>query len=348
MKKLIIILIVFFPFFLFGQEIELKKRITIDQTEELISEIRCFSVSEDGHLILPDFKAGNIKIYDQTGTLLKKWGNPGPGPNEFGMPVACDYHDSRFALLDLGKNNISVYKKKDLEFTLENNILNLGTISDIRFYKNNIVIDGHTYSRKNKPYAVYMIDCETKDKVCLLTEDEKLCDEYQPSERALLGLISHHYVKDDFLFFVWEGTNTFIRYELKGKQYIEIEGKKTKNYRKPKVTKEMAQARRDRSGEKERIAKRKFSWSSFIFADETHIGLIYKNYEENNWIYFIQLYDSDGRFLFEKKLSETYNYGRFGQMIWYNPHDKNLFVLNRKLDEKDFTDIYEVFIYSIN
>lgn len=92
-------------------------------------ELRCVKLKEDkksifhsgGHFCVTgdelffviDQKAGDIKIFDKDGNLLRAWGRRGQGPNEFLNPTCIDYHEKdRLLVVDQGKRRIFLFKRK--------------------------------------------------------------------------------------------------------------------------------------------------------------------------------------------------------------------------------------------
>ena len=75
-----------------GFNIKLTKKIPISQETTLLERPRAFCVTEDKLFLIPDYKAGDVKIYDSNGKLVTVFGRKGYGPGEFSKPAHCFYN----------------------------------------------------------------------------------------------------------------------------------------------------------------------------------------------------------------------------------------------------------------
>jgi hypothetical protein len=114
--KIIFLAIIFsawYPELLFGLTVKPLKTIKISQETVLIEKSRDFCVTDDELFVIPDAKAGDIKIFDNKGVLVKILGRKGSGPGEFVTPTACFYKkdENKFGVLDIRLKKIFIYKR---------------------------------------------------------------------------------------------------------------------------------------------------------------------------------------------------------------------------------------------
>ena len=340
---------------LFGIEVKLVERSPLLQKKAILMNIVCFSVTEDEMLIIPDSKEGNIKLYNIHGDLIKVWGRRGHGPNEFLSPFYCDYQKPYYIHLDAMNSKISIYKRiEKTKFVRINEILCLGCMSDIRLLKENVLIGGSKVDRSGKRYSLYYKDFKNKEIHYLLPlylkYGFKSSNEFDRKYREIspIGTESFFYICKDYIYYVWEGRLRIIQMNLNTKK-VKFFGQETKNYTRPKVTKGILQARKERKSIKERKEKQKMSWVRGVFADNEFIGLLYNNYDKASslWKALLQLYSLEGKLLSEVKLPNAVDFSMEGPSYFYHKENHHLYILSRQLNEKDYLDEYEILKYKI-
>lgn len=84
---------------IFSLEEELSIGVVEGKEEFLFSEIRRIAVDEQGRIYVLDLKEHSVKIFDENGSFVKKFGKKGQGPGEFQFP---------FEIFILGKDEIVV------------------------------------------------------------------------------------------------------------------------------------------------------------------------------------------------------------------------------------------------
>lgn len=318
--------------------------------------IQCFAVTEDEMFILPDAKAGDIKLYNNRGKLMKIWGRRGPGPDEFGSPFFCDYKNSTYIHLDAGKNTISIYKRiEPLKFARLHELLCPGCLSDVRLFKDGVLIDSYAIDSNGNEFSLYFKNFEGEKTHHILPlylkygfESE---NQYKTNFNDIspIGVFAYFSIWDNFIFYVWEGRLKILKINL-GTKRIEVFGQETKNYIRPKVTKGILEARRKRKGEIESKEKEKMSWIRGVNANKNIIFLYYVNFnkEMSLWEAFLQFYDHAGKLLHEQRLNEAVSYLRYGPPLFYSQSNNRIYLLSRRLNKENYLDEYEVLKYKID
>ncbi|MGD2085963.1 MAG: 6-bladed beta-propeller [Candidatus Aminicenantes bacterium] len=337
-------------------EIENSGIILIDQEKVIIQSVVTFRVIEGEYFLLPDRKAGDIKIFNQKGELMRVFGRKGPGPNEFISPMYCDYQDPYFIVMDWGKRKLMLFEKeKDLNFSKISEHLILALAYDLRFInRKKVLISGNKADPDGTYYDLYFFNLENgKADFILLSHDKfgfssqkEFLNEHLNKD-APLGIYGYcDYIGED-IYFVWRGNLRILKIDSKSKKFFSF-GKKTDNYIQAQVTPRMLKLYKEKS--KEQITEnRKMSFVTGIFADDGFVGLTYTNYrkEVDGWQTIVQFYTPMGKFLMEKILP-----GAIDTSIWpvssfcYHKQTKTLYFLSRTMDE-EFNDIFKILKFKI-
>ena len=110
-----LILLLWFAFSLPSIEIEHLKEITLSQSEEtFIQKAGSLIVTEDQMVLIFDYKAGNMKIFDLNGELVKIFGGKGLGPNEFVKPYFGSYNKPYVVFADFGRKLVFIYEQTQM------------------------------------------------------------------------------------------------------------------------------------------------------------------------------------------------------------------------------------------
>ena len=340
----------------FGIDVKLEERIAISQDEAILMSVQCFAVTEDEILILPDAKEGDIKLYNNKGTLLKRWGRRGPGPEEFGSPWDCDYKEPYYLHLDPEKSMISIFKRTEtLKFDRLHEIRCIGCMSDVKIFNDGVMIDGYAIDSNGKEYSLYFKDFEGKKTKYILPrylkygfESENI-SKIRLNDISPLGVFSYFSVYDHYIFYAWEGRLKILKIDLETNK-VDSFGQETKYYARPKVTKGILEARMKRKGEIESKEKENMSWIRGVFANDDFIVLYYVNYNKQSsfWEAFLQFYDHSGNFFYEKRLPDAISYLRNGPPFYYHQAKNRIYFLSLKLNTIGFLDEYEVLKYKID
>lgn len=336
-------------------ETKLIARIPLSQTQVYLESPTGFSVTEDEIFIISDAKAGNVKFFNNTGQLIKILGRKGPGPDEYKIPAACDYRKPYLALLDNSKMKVFIYKKDEAnEFVKINEVFCPGCVSDIVLYKNNIIVDDLIISNEKK-YHLYMKDFQDKKVSYLLPVEMrygfKSIEEYDQKYQDISKITSQLGFLDtygDSVYYVWDSLLRVVKINLKTKQRKFI-GKETKNYKRPRASREIIKAFNQRNVKKIEEEWDKMSRVVGVFADEDFVGVLFTNLEKNLslWKATLHLYNLEGELLREEKLPFAEDYGRFLRNF-YDEENDYLYILSRHINEETSIDECEVIKYKIN
>ena len=111
----------------------------IDEQITLLKEPASI-VSVENKLYICDLKKHSIVILDHNGEYLMEKGEFGSEPGEFISPIAIDYYDDHFYVLDQDNGKIQIF---DIDFKYENkiDINRTPTYINNKFSYNNIMVD---------------------------------------------------------------------------------------------------------------------------------------------------------------------------------------------------------------
>lgn len=337
-------------------EIERAGTIPIHQESVILQRITDFCVIENNQFLFPDHKAGDIKIYDNKGNLVKVWGRKGPGPNEFFSPIYCDYRAPYLVLMDYGKSKLFVFKKeKGLNFRKfsESLIVSLGY--DIKFMDpGKILISGYKADPAGKSYDLYFFNPQSTKSTLILPSQEKYgyssYREYKKiysTKIAPIGIGGYCDYSGQNIYFAWEGNLKIIKINSDTKE-IHCFGRKTENYITPRATPVLLKLYKER-GRQLKFEMQKYSFVTGIFTDDGFVALTYATFRKDieGWQTIVQLYTPTGKFLIEKILPGAVNITPWADPSFcYVKKENLLYYLSRTMDE-EFNDIYKILKFKI-
>jgi len=98
--------------------------------EQMFQNINTLDVDEEGHLYILDEQAGNIKVFDASGSFQKTIGRKGQGPGEFGMPISLFLsQQNQIIVNDMGQRKVQYFDKEGnylKEFSIADKFLFFG------------------------------------------------------------------------------------------------------------------------------------------------------------------------------------------------------------------------------
>ena len=355
--KPVVLLIIFAAFStlsILGFNIKLIKKIKLSQETTLLGNPWSFCVTEDKLFLIPDYKTGNIKIYDSNGKSVIVLGRKGYGPGEFVRPTFCYYNkaETKFGIIDHGIRKIFIYKrtgKKNFKRIKEVSCLS-GT-HDIQFKGNELLISGYKSASNGNPYDLYYIDLSNNQATLLLPSYYRYglnsFHEYETQYRRkpnikAIGIRGWFDSFGDDVYFTWEGDLTVIKINTKSGK-LSFFGKKTPNYVKPFASINLLNAHRNRDINIKRSEKAKMSYIRNIFANSNYVLVIYdgpiKKDRDSN--FRMQFYTLDGNFLEEMPIP-----GKPGYRMWMDKEREILCSLTSELDD-DLNEEYFFLEYKI-
>jgi len=322
--------------------VKLQQKIRFLPQSELPPKPRTFCVTEDELFILPDHKAGNIKIYEKAKylELVKVIGRKGYGQGEFIEPTFCFYNrkEGKFGVFDFGRRKILLYDrigKVAFEFSREFYCLELGT--DMELTGETLLVAGYHPDPNNIPYDLYSINSIDNRMDFLLPSWEKYglqsLQEYGEKYRGkdgdkikALGINVWFDVDNqgDHVYFIWEGNALrIIKLNIESKELIVLHGKETPHYKKPSASEKLLEARRKRDVKTTKAERAKISFVTNLFVNSKYFFLIYEGPNQSN--FRLQFYNLDGKFIDDVPLP-----GQPESNMWFDRHRNILYALSSK------------------
>ena len=320
----------------------------------MIESASGIAVTDKEIIVLSDSMAGNFKFYNTKGNLLKVFGRRGQGPDEFGSPRLYDYIDSKLLINDWQRLKLSVYKiGENLKMKRVQNYL--GMYMDARFMGNDLLLVGKRADRNGLWYRLFIKNVEKNEYNLLLQIKEMfnfplkrklLAQGKKRKELSSIGVRMYCDFYGDYIYAVWEGLLSVIKIDLKSMTKSRF-GFVTKNYMRPKATKALVRAKKEKNTEDYRREKNKFSMVRKIIATKEMIIVIYMNYVDSlsHQVPFIQFYTPEGKYLKENKLPEAVFIHSF-MPFYFNKETNCLYALSATMDD-DFEMHYAVSKYRI-
>lgn len=314
-----------------------------------------FCVTEDNLFVVVDFKAGDVKLYNNDGKLTGVIGSKGYGPNEFSQPLQCDYRNGKLLISDAGQTKIFVYQRKDCKvFTRTGEVLCSSVGEDIKLRDGRIYFAGTKFGSDGVPNAFYSaalgenlksFSLDDKSYIYYLPSHLKFgfdsvseyrTELYKKGTLTAIGVLGIFDILGDFAYFAWEGDLKIFKIDLKTKRHITF-GKKTPLYNKPKTTKRILEAFRIRKFKDMIGERKKLSYVKKVIAAEKYVLLIYdarKQGGENEGSR-LQYYSHGGKFLKEEVLP-----GDAGRTTWMDKKNNILYMLTSEYGTDDSIVFY--------
>jgi hypothetical protein len=284
---LFIILIVFNTTTVCGFNIKLIKKIPLAQETGLLENVWDFCVTGDNLFLIPDYKAGNVKIFAQNGSLVKILGRKGFGPEELVRPAFCFYNKEKgkFGVFDFGTRKIFIYNRiGKTGFKRVKEIYCLAGTTGIQLKDNKLLVSGYKSGLSGTHYDFYYVDLTNDQTTFLLpsyykyglTSWHQFKTQYinKPGIKAI-GIAAWFDICGDNAYFAWEGDLRIIKINIKSEK-IEFFGKKPSHYIKPFASKSLLEAHRTRDIKIIENEWDKMSYIKDIFATSKYVLVIYK------------------------------------------------------------------------
>jgi len=357
-RSCILAILIFCTCYLQAVKVEKIATIPLDQSSVIIQRSSVFCVTEEEDFIFPDSKAGDIKIFNNKGKLLKVWGSRGDGPNEFRRPTYCDYQKPYFMLMDWGSRKLSVYKKENqFKFTKLSENLVLALAYDIKFITpEKILVSGYNEDSNKIGHDLYFFYPQSGKIEFLLSSYEKYGYSSQKKYEneflkkiAPIGISGYCDYMGKYIFFAWEGSLKILKINMETKN-IQSFGEMTKNYRPAIVTPRLSKLYNERADKELDAEMQKLSYVTGIFTDDDFVALTYANYEKDveGWQTIVQFYTPDGKYLQETILPGGINSASLSDPSFcYVKETNTLYYLSRTLDA-ELDDIYKILKFKIS
>lgn len=325
--------------------------------EVLLQFPSSFSVTEDGTLLVLDFKADDVKIYRQNGDFVKLLCRKGYGPNEIADPTFCHYSNKKFIVYDNGQRKIFIYEKKGkFDFERVKEIYSLDGGFDYYLEKDRLYISGNKDNKANEPFALYSIDIREKSgdnqyflpahlKVGLNSIDEFRLKYYRSIDIAAIGYKGRFDVFGGHAYYCWECDLKVFKIDLKTGT-ISTFGEKKTHYVKPHLSKRLENAWKTMNGKTiyEERAKMSYVWQ--ILTTNKHVVLIYNlpiKPNESRQTYMVQFYTHAGDFVTELKMP-----GKSGPTLFLEKNSGLLYTIVREDIEGGQDEDFYLYKYKLN
>jgi hypothetical protein len=337
-----------------GFNIKLIKKTKLSQENTLLGNPWSFCVTEDDLFLIPDYKAGNVKIYDGNGNLLTVFGSKGYGPGEFVNPTFCFYNkaDTKFGVMDHRMRKIFVYKRTGkTDFTRVHELFCLAAGNAIQLQGNKLLVSGYKTSPNNKPYDLYYVDLTNNQNTFLLPSYYKYGlkspEEFKTKyiikrEIPAIGIRGWFDILGDDVYFIWEGDLSVIKINIKSGKLSSF-GEKVPNYVKPFTSKKLLDGLRNRDINIIRNEKAEMSFVRNIFASPNYILVIYEGpvKQDNESNFRLQFYTINGHFLEEIQIP-----GKTDRRMYFDKEKDILYSLFNEAED-DLHEGYFILGYKI-
>lgn len=344
---------------IWGQNVKFVEKIEFSQSP--LPNVRDFCVTDDELVIVPDYQAGNVKIYEKNGKVLElvnTIGRKGYGPDELSKPSSCFYNknESKFGIMDLGIRKIFIYDRIGrINFKRVKEVTCWRGAYDIQLKENRLLISGYNQGQDEKPYDFYYIDL-TNDQTTLLLPSYykyglKSQEDYESQYRdkfdiRAIGIKAKFDILKDDVYFVWEGNLKIIKIDIpSGDINQDTFVEKKYNYKKPYVTNEMRKAYPKRDIDFLKNKRKEMSYVRDIFTSSKFVLVIFEGpipteeKESRKTKFWLQFY-LDGNL---KKVIPIK--AQSGSKMWLDKDSDILFFLSSKSSEG--SEYYFILKYEI-
>jgi len=341
---LLVIFIVFTTGTLPGFNIKLIDKIPLAQETGLLENVWDFCVTGDHLFLVPDYKAGNVKIFGPNGNLVKVLGRKGFGPDELLKPAYCFYdkEKDKFGVFDFGTRKIFIYNRiGKTGFERVKEIYCLAGATGIQLKDNKLLVSGYKSGSSGTHYDFYYVDLTNDQTTFLLPSYYKygLISWHQfktqyinnPGIKAI-GIAAWFDICGDNAYFAWEGDLRIIKIDITSGE-IDFFGEKPSHYIKPFASKSLLEARRTMNFKIIESEWDKMSYIKDIFASSKYVLVIYKGpvkpgSESNYWM---QFYTLAGNYLEDIPIP-----GNPGSRMCFDKDKDILYSLSSEVDEELF------------
>jgi hypothetical protein len=361
-KIISMVFIVLINGFLFSLEMKfLGKTRLQSKGDSFLAGPTSFTVTEDNLICVTDYKAANIKIFTTKGDFVKAFGMRGSGPNEFFGPFFIDYYKSRFAILDIEKRRIFIYKRKEqdrMQFQEIKQILCIAGGDQVHVLDEQILVAGFKEDNDGSCFDLYAKNLNNDFVTYLLPSQVKygldsystraFLNEYRNNPKiTTIGIGGYCDWFGEHAYYLWEGDLRIIDVNLKTKK-ITTFGNKTKSYTTPDPSTRMKNAYKSLmlDSESKKLyhqERQKLTYINGIFTGKNFVSVFYTQPIKNNMAYnlIFQFYTPDGKFIGEVNKGEV----EFPPSIYFKKDENKLFVLT--FEETNDDEIFYISTYKI-
>ena len=326
-------------------DIKFIEKVKLANTPEPLQYSWAFCVTDDELVIIPDFQAGNIKIYEGNGEFLDSIGQKGYGKDEFVKPTFCFYDkvEDKLAVMDHGLRKIFIYLQMGrTDFERVNEVSCWRGADGIQLSNDRLFISGYKAGPNNEHYDFYSIDLRNNETAFLLPSYRKY-GLSSPGEHARqffenldipkIGIRGWFDIYRDDAYFVWEGSLKIIKLNIEtGEIGPASFGTQPPHYIKPHASPELREVYRTMNTKGIENEKAKMSYVRHLFTSPKYVIVIYQgpSAQGNASNYRIQFYTLDGDFINDSPIP-----GQPDRRMWFDKDTYTLYSLVNKSGEGD-------------
>jgi len=319
-----------------------------------------FCVTDDELFMIPDYPAGNVKIYEVNGEyleLIKTIGRKGYfGPKALAKPAYCFYSNDeyKFGVVDLGIRKIFIYDRIGrTQFKRVQEVFCPHGATDLQLINNKLFISGYTTSPDGGDYDFYYVDLADEQPTVLLPSYHKFGfksfddhkKKYSKNHIPAIGIFGWADISNDNAYFVWEGNLKIIKLNVvTGEVAPKTFGYQPPDYIKPYASKALVKGLHTQDKYIVESERARMSYVVKIFATAAHLLVIYKGpvnqFNQSN--YRLQFYTFDGDFIEEAAIP-----GQPGHRMWFDKDKKILYSLSNEPNESSSGITHFILEYEI-
>jgi len=160
----------------------------------LIGSVHDF-ILNNNFIYIVDSKAGNIKIYNLDGAIIKIVGNKGTGPGEFQIPYAIDIDEKKIYITDIGNRRLNIFDKQT-----------------VTFEKSFFILDGRAIKIIDNKVLLSYVDLTNKKSLHVYDYNGKLLNNYIDIPKITLD---NQLLSDFTTFDIDNKNNVYFLHEMK-------------------------------------------------------------------------------------------------------------------------------------
>lgn len=297
----------------FGQSIQWIETLKIAPEAKVLGPPSSFCISEGNTFLIPDTQARKIKVFEKNGNLLRCINEFDGGSEPFIQPRYCFYTQdgSKVGVLDYGlKKGFIFTRENGVEFKRRKIFECKKFGYDVKFAGDGIqtIISGYITDSQDRPFDLYGINSETgqidfllasPDKYGLPTNEAYVEEYYRKQTLPAIGIKGFFDIREDDLFYIWEGNLRVIRYSLRSKTITQVFGYDKPPYKKPDSTR-LSESYIKGDFQTTWKLQESFSYVRNIFVTAQNVFVVYETGKKNESdvsTFRLQIYSIEGNFI---------------------------------------------------